>query len=113
VIKNGCTSLAVNSHVLRLRGRRHAENADEAAAFFDKRIKSLSPNHVVIRLPDDKDFVKNSQTIDYVLRAYSELLKRGTVNINDSTCLTSTFLGQTIYASRCLEQLKSFGAVLT
>jgi len=110
IVTNSSTSRRVIGHVIELRARREVEKVDDKARLFDKRIQSLSPNHVVIRLPDDKDFVVNSQAIDYALRAISSLLGHG---ILDDGTLAATEVVARTYASRCADVLRGIGNVVT
>src|SRR5690606_22334012 len=55
VVTDSRSRMLVKNHVANLRKRRDEEKIDDVARLLDKRIKSLSPNHVIVRLPDDKD----------------------------------------------------------
>src|SRR5262249_53390501 len=79
VVNNAASRQAVARHVAFLRQKRLDEKVEDVARLFDARIKSLSPNHVVVRLPDDKDYVTSAQAIDYALRAIKALVDHGTV----------------------------------
>lgn len=113
VIKNDSTTSQVYNHVVNLRNKRLAENEDTVASFIDKRIKSLSPNQVVIRLADDQNFIRNSQSIDYVLRAYRSLLTHGTMIFNNEKMLSSTVVSTDLQSNKCLETLYTLGAIVT
>lgn len=103
------TRMDVATHVSTLRKRRQEEKLDDVSALLDKRIKSLSPNHVVIRLPDDKNFVLCSQAIDYALRAVKSAIERGvTVDMPAATQLAAN-----LHAHRCLKTLKDLGSYVT
>lgn len=110
VVVSSKKSKAVKDHVSNLRKRRAEERVDDVASLLDKRIKSLSPNHVVIRLPDDKDFVINSQSIDYALRAARSAIDNG---VNDDGELVTTELAAGYHARRCARTLREVGAYLT
>lgn len=103
-------SKAVRDHVAKLRQRRVEEKVDDVALLLDKRIKSLSPNHVVIRLPDDKDFVTNSQSIDYALRAVRSAIDHG---VNEHGELVATELAAGYHAEKCTKTLCEISAYLT
>mgnify|MGYP000620896253 CR=1 FL=1 len=92
-----------------LKRRRSEEPSDEKGALLDRRIRSLSPNHVVVRLPDDKDFVVNSQAMDYALRAVRAAVDRG---VDASGAPAVTELAARHYAARCAASLLSVGACL-
>lgn len=99
----------VFSLVSDLRRRRADEQSVEKGILLDKRIRSLSPNHVVVRLPADKDFVVNSQAMDYALRAVRSAVDRGI----DSTGMPAiTELAARHHANRCAASLRSVGACL-
>ena len=97
---------AVASQVAALRRRRQEEQIEDVARLLDARIRSLSPNHVVVRLPDDKDFVINSQAIDYALRAAKSTIERGLVNGRPA----ATEIAAQTHASRCMKTLRDLGA---
>jgi hypothetical protein len=99
----------VAQHVTELRTRRAAHDVDDVARLLDKRIKSLSPNHVVIRLPDDKDFVTNSQAIDYALRAVKSIIDHGVTAAGQPV---TTELAAQVHADRCFRTLSTVGAYL-
>jgi hypothetical protein len=110
VINNTSTHRRVKKHVTELRTRRVDEKIDDKGKLLDLRIKSLSPNHVVIRIPDDKDFVINSQAIDYALRAVRSVIDYGITK--DDMPVTTEIASQT-HANRCIETLMGLGAYLT
>lgn len=103
------TAKVVRGHVANLRRRRSEEKLDDVAALLDKRIKSLSPNHVVVRLPDDKDFVVNSQAIDYALRAIRAAIERG---VNAAGVPVVTELAARHHAQMCAGTLRDLGACI-
>lgn len=103
---------AVASHINFLRSKRQDEKIADVAKLIDARIKSLSPNHVVIRIPDDKDCVINSQAIDYTLRAIKSLVEHGIIIVDDKRELAATLVSSKIYSERCCEMLTSLGSVI-
>jgi len=109
VVTNTATHKAVNSHISQLRKRREEERVEDVGTLLDKRIKTLSPNHVVIRLPNDKDFVINSQAIDYALRAVRSMVDYGCIETGD---LVTTEVAAMVHAKKCIETLRSLGAFL-
>lgn len=112
-ITNTRSRRAVEGHVAFLRKKRLDEKIDDVARLFDARIKSLSPNHVVVRLPDDKDFVTSSQSIDYALRAVKALVDYGWITVVGRRMLTVTAVASDVHSSRCHSTLVSLGAMLT
>jgi chaperonin GroEL (HSP60 family) len=111
-VSNFRSRRAVEAHVAFLRRKRLDEKVDEVAMLFDSRIKSLSPNHVVIRLPDDKDYVVAAQAIDYALRAVKALVDHGTVTMGARRMLTTSALASEVHSDRCLATLLTLGAVV-
>jgi len=103
---------AVETHVAFLRKKRLDEKVDDVANLIDVRIKSLSPNHVVIRLPDDKNYVTSTQSIDYALRAIRALVDYGSIVIDDRKMLAASLVASQLHATRCYETLRSLGAVI-
>lgn len=112
-VTNTGSRRAVETHVAFLRKKRLDEKIDDVALLFDMRIKSLSPNHVVIRMTDDKDYVTASQAIDYALRAVKALVDHGTIVINGQKTLTVTAIASEVHATRCHATLCSLGAMIT
>jgi len=112
VISNTSSWLSVNSHVRTLRARRSNEKIEDVCHMLDARIRTLSPNHVIIRLPDDKDYVTSSQTIDYVLRAVKSLIDHGSVFIDGKKTLAATYVAADVHSKRCVETLSSLGAMV-
>lgn len=113
VMMNKRSQRSVAIHVKDLRSRREEQGlVGDVAKLLDDRIRALSPNHVVIRLPDDKDFVIKSQAIDYVLRSLKSLIDHGTVTFNGTKHLTSTVIASVVHSQGCLETLRNLGAVL-
>lgn len=103
---------AVNSHVTYLRKRREDAIEDALVELYDSRIRALSPNHVTIRICDDKGGTVSSQAIDYMLRAVRSLIGHGSVEIDGERELTATVMAIHAYASRCVNALVDLGAVI-
>lgn len=99
----------VLEHVERLRVRRASERVDDVASLLDARIRSMTPNHVVMRLVDDRDYVVNSQSIDYVLRAVRSAIRHGVAA--DGSPATTVVASET-YAQRCAASLGAVGTCL-
>lgn len=109
VIQESRTSTRVMTHVDRLRRRRAEEQVADLAPLLDARIRSLSPNHVVIRLQADKDFVVNSQAIDRSLRAVKACIDRG---MDDTGSPVVSELAAQHHSHRCRQTLAQMGAAL-
>ena len=110
IVVNSPTRNNVASHVAHLRTRRQEEKIEDKGLLLDKRIKSLSPNHVIVRLPDDKDFVINSQAIDNALRAIKSAIDFG---VTSDGHLVATEMASLVYADRCIKTLLDLGACLS
>lgn len=110
VVVTSRTRNNVAVHLSTLRKRRADEKVDDVGKLLDKRIRSLTPNHVVIRLPDDKNFVTNSQAVDYALRAVRSAIDHG---VDEQGRLVATELAAWYQARQCGETLKNLGAYIT
>ena len=109
VIQESKTAARVTAHVTRLRQRRAEELVTDIAPLLDARIRSLSPNHVVIRLQADNDFVVNSQAIDQALRAARSCIERGLSEKGEPiTCEAAA----SHHARKCRSTLAQLGAAL-
>lgn len=108
VITNVASARAVTAHVGELRRRREDEQLADVGRLLDLRIRSLSPNHVIVRFVDDSSFVRSAQAVDYALRAVRSLVDHGMVPGRRS--LVSTVLAAETYSSRCVLSLMSMGA---
>lgn len=106
------TGKAVKAHVEFLKQKR-AEQVDDVARLFDLRIRSLMANHVVLRLPDDREFVVASQAIDRALRAVRSLVEHGSIIVDDKRMLTTTYLAANVHAERCLATLRGLGSIVS
>lgn len=109
VIINSRSRGSIRSHVAHLKERRATTSDDSLGRLIDLRIKSLSPNQVVIRLPDDDMYVVMSQSIDYVLRNIKALGDHGIWKEKPA----SSFISGQINASRCVDFLRSLGSAIT
>lgn len=109
VIVNTTTGLRVNSHVAQLRSRRADVSVDDVGNMLDKRIKSLSPNHVVLRIPDDRSFVINSQAVDRSLRTVRSIIDHG---VTEQGSPVAAELAAQVYSDRCHRTLLALGASL-
>ena len=56
-----------------------SQHSQQVSGLYDKRIRFLTDSCVVIKIPDDMNYVTNSQSIDYVLRSLSSLSVMGIV----------------------------------
>lgn len=112
------TKQAVVQHVSELRRKRHGSEHDELGQLLDERVKSLSPGHVVLRLPDDRDFVPAAQAVDRALRGVSAAVSRGLVDRHglptlDDPAPVGSVVGALLHGARCRAELDRIGAVIT
>lgn len=107
---HAATHRRVAQHVADIQRRRSEHQLDVSQSLLDKRLKSLQPRQVVVRLPDTRDFVVNSQAIDTCLRQVKSLVDYG---VSPNQTLAATELAAVVYAEKCVSQLNQLGAVLT
>ena len=113
VIHHDVTAKSVAVHVANLRKKRTEPSVvDDVGNLYDKRIRSLSPNHVVIRLPDNKDYVRLSQAIDVTLRTIKAMIDHGVINHNGTVMPASTKIAAEVHSSRCHSTLINLGAII-
>jgi hypothetical protein len=114
VIHHDETSRNVSSHVATLRKKRSEPSVvDDVGNLYDKRIRSLSPNHVIIRLTNDKDYVRISQAIDVALRTIKAIVDHGVLNDRGILMPYSTKIASVIHASKCHETLTNLGSIIS
>lgn len=109
IITHSKTGHSVAGQVAMLQRKREETEVDDVVNLLNDRIRALSPNHVIIRLIDDKDFVMNSQAIDYALRAIRSAVDYGIIDDR----LTTTKVAASVHSKKCFQTLMSLGAVLT
>jgi chaperonin GroEL (HSP60 family) len=109
IVVNQRSARNVAAHISYLRDKRAQATDDSVQRLFDLRIKSLSPNQVVIRLPDDDRYVVKSQSIDYVLRNIKSLSEHGMWGDKPA----AAYVASQINAQRCVDFLNSLGAAIT
>jgi chaperonin GroEL (HSP60 family) len=73
-IKNSASRFEVEKHIKNL--LKKAENS-QASELYESRIKRIAGHRVIIRIPDDKDFVSRSSQIDECLRSIKSMLDFG------------------------------------
>lgn len=114
VIHHDNTSKNVAIHVATLRKKRSEPSVvDDVGNLYDKRIRTLSPNHVIIRLINDKDYVKNSQAIDIALRTIKTIVDHGVLNDCGILIPYSTKIASAIHASKCHDTLTNLGSIIS
>ena len=113
VVQHEKTSKAVASHISFLRKKRAQDTTvEDVGVLYDKRIRALSPSHVVIKLPDAKDYVKKSQTIDIALRTLRSMVDHGVIDKNGTVMPSSTLFAVDLFSSRCHETISDLGTII-
>jgi len=110
-VKNSGTRSAVNLQVRRLLEKSMESAAADVSELYHKRIRSLSPNHVTIRIPDNKDYVKDAQAIDNCLRIARTLSDHGTHDSGGGPAPAGAHVVSAAYATKCVVTLRSLGAI--
>lgn len=111
IVQNEGTAARVAAHVKFLRDKRNAASAvEDVGLMYDRRIRSLSPNCVTLRIPNTKDFVRRSQAVDQALRTLRSLVDFG-LDRQDGRPLAAKVAAQ-LYSKKLNECLRSLGAVL-
>lgn len=106
-LRNDSTYLDVVNHLLYLKMRRDSsEGISDVSSLYDRRIRSLTPSHLIVRLRDDAYFVQRSQSIDLALRSIKSLVDFG---VKDDGELTSLEILK-LHASDCAKTLIGIGA---
>lgn len=108
IIQESKTGRAVATQISFLKQKRNDSKID-TGEIFNKRIRSLSPSQVIIRLPDNKDFVRSSQAIDIALRKFKALVDFGTIDGE----ISIVKIAAEIYSSKCVETVMSLGAIVS
>lgn len=114
IIQNSSTYNEVVAQIETLKTKREKSDILDIRELYEKRIRCLSPNYVIIRIPDDKDYVANSQLIDYSLRTLKSIVDKGVV-VDESTNKlfpTTTSIMSKLYAQKCLDLLVDVGAIV-
>lgn len=106
LIINNSTIKSVLAQINMLQNKRKETEIDDICSLLDERIRSLSSNYVTIRIPDDSTFIRQSQIIDYTLRAIRSSIDYGITN-NDELYATN-FVSQK-YAIKCIDLLSQVG----
>lgn len=85
-----------------------AENP-QTSEIYEKRIASLNSNNVVIKLPDNSNFVSRSQSIDHCLRSVRSMMDYGMSN--SSECFATNHIAKH-FAKSTLSILENLEFVL-
>jgi chaperonin GroEL (HSP60 family) len=113
VVQHDKTCRSVASHITFLRKKRAEDvSVEDVGKLYDKRIRSLSPSHVVIKLPDAKDYVKKSQAIDIALRTLRSMVDHGVIDKNGTVMPASTLFAVDLFSSRCRKTISDLGTII-
>lgn len=111
IIQNESTAGRVAAHVKFLREKRNSSSTvEDVSLMYDRRIRSLSPNCVTLRIPNTKDFVKKSGAVDLALRTLRSLVDFG-LDSEDGRPL-AVKVAVDLYTKKCRDRLSSLGAVI-
>jgi chaperonin GroEL (HSP60 family) len=105
-IKNKKTKVGVFLHVENLKKKLKDDNVKD---LYEKRIKSLNCHNVIVRLPDDKNFVKFSQSIDFSLRSIKSMIEFG---VSETKELAATKISSDIFSKKIDQTLKNLGTIM-
>lgn len=112
IIRNVSTKAVVQQHLKTLRLKRLGENVDDIARLLDIRIRTLSSDHLIIRLPHDRTFVVVSQAFDYALRNLRCIIEYGLLGEGYDVKPALTTLASNMYVTRCMSMIESLGCVV-
>jgi hypothetical protein len=109
--KNSRTRNNVNVHVRNLLEKSNTLNID-IESLITSRIKSLTGSNVVIRLPDDSNYVLKSQAIDNVLRSIKSILDYGILIKNEEIDLYGTSKSSLELSNKFFKQIMNIGSII-
>lgn len=108
VIVNKSSRQRVKSHINALKAKRDTYSDESLTRLIDLRIRSLSPNQVMIRLPDNERYAVDAQSIDQALRNVRSMVDHGTLNGKPAAAQAAGVM----HAIKCWETLASLGAIV-
>lgn len=109
--KNAKTRHNVNVHVRNLIEKAAASNID-IESLITTRLKSLTGSNVVIRFPDDSNYVLKSQAIDHVLRSVKSMLDYGILIQDGKIELYATTNMSKEISKKFFKQINLLGAII-
>ena len=111
--KNSRTRHNVNVHVRNLIEKRQNANSNiDIEDLLTTRIKSLTGSNVVIRLPDDSNYILKSQSIDQILRSIKSMLDYGITIEDNQIELCATNKISINLSKKFFDQITSLGAII-
>lgn len=112
ILNTNINQASLQAHCKHLIEKRDSEKILDVIELLTKRLKTLTPSHVVIRLLDDKNYILSAQAIDYALRMTKILIERGIYVNNDERTPATSFIISKRYANECAKILQSLGAIV-
>jgi chaperonin GroEL (HSP60 family) len=109
--KNSKTRSNVNVHVRNLLEKAKTSNFD-IESLVTTRLKSLTGSNVVIRIPDDSNYVLKSQAIDNVLRSIKSILDYGILIKNEEIDLYGTSKSSLELSNKFFKQIMNIGSII-
>lgn len=113
IIRNARTKDRVQLHVSELRQRRSKSNVIDVSNLLDRRIRTLSACHVILRIPNDREYVMVSQAIDHALRTLRSIVEYGFIDIDGERVPALLSVAARFYSTRCVDTLKSIGGFVS
>lgn len=115
VITNSVTQQSVASHVRELvRRRDERADVDDVAELFDSRIRTLSSNHVVVRVPKrGLEELPTRAYLDVILRFIRSSMDAGVIDMGGVTYAAASVVSASELSTKCRDLLGSLGAVVT
>lgn len=109
--KNSRTRNNVNIHVRNLLEKAKTSNVD-IESLVTPRLKSLTGSNLVIRLPDDSNYILKSQAIDHILRSVKSMLDYGILIQHGKIDLYATTNISKEISIKFFEQINHLGAII-
>ena len=104
---------SVASHIQALLEKRSKNSIEDVELLIDKRLKTLSPSHVVVRIPRNIDVVIAQQSLDRTLRSIRSAMDHGVVDVNETVIPLSSKVSSIVSALKCIRMIDDLGAVIT
>lgn len=103
----------IYDHIRHLLDKRNSAQVEDVIKLYDKRIRSLTPLHVLIKIKNDMNYVIRSQFIDKFLRSYRVLLDHGTITFDEKKYLSAAYYAAQHHVNLCIKTLFSLGCIIT
>jgi chaperonin GroEL (HSP60 family) len=109
VLINSSSRRRVQAHVNHLKEKRSTYSDESLTRLIDLRIRALSPNQVMIRLPNNERYAVDAQAIDQTLRNVRSIVEHGMIGSKPA----ATQAASVVHAIKCWESLQSLGSIVT